>query len=46
MLVRILRTVVIVAVAAVVLWYAGRAIFHTGGQEPGSGEGEIVQLTP
>jgi hypothetical protein len=41
---RVLRTVVLLAVAVVALWFAGKAIFHVGGEAPGTGEGDPVKV--
>jgi hypothetical protein len=41
---RILRTVVLLAVVVVALWFAGKAIFHVGDEAPGTGEGDPVKL--
>jgi hypothetical protein len=43
---QIIRSVLLLAVVVVALWFAGKAIFHIGDEAPGKGKGEPVEVVP
>ena len=41
---QVLRTVLLLAVVVVALWFAGKAIFHVGDKAPEKGKGVPIEV--